>query len=301
MNVAVLLSTYNGGKYLEEQIDSILDQQLNGEICLIVRDDGSSDNTAEILNRYADRGRLKWSSGDNLGSAGSFLQLLKSNPGYDYYAFADQDDVWFKDKIQKAVDAIKNEGRPALYSSNAELVNEDLSDAGRPVHRHIPKTDMYTVSIEGGHLGCTMVFNRELAKIVQENPLPNKIIMHDHLMALLCTACGGYFVYDRFPTMYYRRHGGNVTEISNGVKGIITSRLNGLKKGKGPGIADQAYCALTEYSGYMTETAKKWLERVAEYKTTVFERVKLGLSRKTKYQSLSTAFTLRLGIILGNK
>ena len=301
MNVAVLLSAYNGGKYLKEQIDSILDQQFDGEIFLFVRDDGSSDNTAEILGQYAESGRLKCSTGENLGAAKSFLYLLKETPDYDFYAFADQDDVWFKDKIQKAIDSIANEDRPALYSSNADLVNEDLSSAGRLVHRHCPKTDLYTVSVEGGHLGCTMVFNRELARIVQENPLPDKVIMHDHLIALLCTACGGLIVYDRLPSMFYRRHGDNVTDISNGVKEIITSRLNGLKKGKGPGISEQAYSAVTAYSGYMTENAKRWLEEVAEYKKSVFERLKLGLSPKTRYQSLSTAFTLRLGIMLGNK
>lgn len=83
------MSTYNGEKYLSEQIESILRQDCDAEISLIVRDDGSSDKTTEILDEYKEKELLTWFQGENVRPAKSFWQLIKSNPGYDYYAFAD--------------------------------------------------------------------------------------------------------------------------------------------------------------------------------------------------------------------
>ena len=99
MRVAVLMSTYNGEKYLNEQIDSILSQSGNFELSLLVRDDGSTDETINILNKYQNLGKLKWYSGKNLGPGKSFIDLLYKTHGYDYYAFSDQDDVWMTGKI----------------------------------------------------------------------------------------------------------------------------------------------------------------------------------------------------------
>ena len=123
MKIAVLMSTYNGERYLREQIDSILNQKI--EVCfdLIVRDDGSTDKTIEILKMYADAGKLFFSIGKNVGAARGFVNLLHENPGYDYYAFSDQDDVWNEDKLKKGITAIQDIKKPALYCTNCELVD----------------------------------------------------------------------------------------------------------------------------------------------------------------------------------
>ena len=103
MRVAVLMSTYNGEKYIREQIDSILEQSGNFDLDLWVRDDGSKDSTQQILQEYAQQRKLHWYTGENLGAAHSFIDLVRKCKGYDYYAFADQDDYWMTNKIQMGV------------------------------------------------------------------------------------------------------------------------------------------------------------------------------------------------------
>lgn len=94
MKVIVLMSTYNGEKYLKEQIDSILNQ-VKVEVFLMIRDDGSSDNTIAILKEYERQNRnIKIIKGKNIGVGNSFMQLLYNSAEAEYYAFADQDDVW---------------------------------------------------------------------------------------------------------------------------------------------------------------------------------------------------------------
>lgn len=92
--VSVLLSTYNGEKYLREQLDSLLVQQ-GVDLRIIARDDGSKDTTVEILKEYAGKDtRVSFFEGKNVGPAQSFFDLIMKSPDSDYYAFCDQDDVW---------------------------------------------------------------------------------------------------------------------------------------------------------------------------------------------------------------
>ena len=101
MSIIILMSTYNGEKYLKAQIESLLSQTIKVEI--LVRDDGSTDSTQQILDDYAQRGMLKWYSGKNLGSGKSFFDLACKAPDADFYAFADQDDIWENKKVELAV------------------------------------------------------------------------------------------------------------------------------------------------------------------------------------------------------
>lgn len=100
MKAAVLMSTYNGARFIREQLDSILDQTGEFELDLWVRDDGSTDGTKDILNDYESRGLLRWYTGENLGPAQSFLDLVRRTLGYDWYAFADQDDFWMPENCR---------------------------------------------------------------------------------------------------------------------------------------------------------------------------------------------------------
>ena len=124
--VAVLMSTYNGEKYLREQIDSILAQE-GVDVTLYIRDDGSSDSTIEIINEYLTKtNRIKFYIGENIGVGNSFMQLVYDCPeDYDYYAFSDQDDIWLTEKMQVAVDSLKEYSNPFLYCSNQILVDKN--------------------------------------------------------------------------------------------------------------------------------------------------------------------------------
>lgn len=126
--VMVLLSTYNGEKYLKEQIDSVLSQK-NVNVNILVRDDGSYDETKTILQKYQDEGKLKWYTGNNLKATYSFLDLLHNTPKADYYAFCDQDDVWNENKLIMAINKLENlpKYKPALYTGRLNITDSELN------------------------------------------------------------------------------------------------------------------------------------------------------------------------------
>ena len=139
--VVVLMSSYNGERYIRNQIDSICNQQGDFVLDIIVRDDGSSDDTINILEEYANQGKVRWYTGQNLKPARSFIDLILNVCGYDYYAFSDQDDFWYQDKIQCAIDWIKGAKKPAIYFSNAEIADEKLNSLNKVLYKKQPNTE----------------------------------------------------------------------------------------------------------------------------------------------------------------
>jgi rhamnosyltransferase len=207
--VIVLMSTYNGERYLDDQLTSIFAQQ-GVEVDVIVRDDGSSDETIAILDQWQSREALRWSSGENLGPAASFMQLLADAPDADFYAFADQDDYWEDDKLARAVACLGagTDARPALYFSAKAIVDENLNA--------LPATDpsppwltFGSALILSAGSGCTMVFNRALAQVVTRHRF-RPLSMHDHWVYKVCTAVNGRVIYDTESAMKYRQHSRNV-------------------------------------------------------------------------------------------
>ena len=122
--VLVLMSTYNGEKYLGQQIESILAQE-KVDVHLMIRDDGSTDNTRNVLKRYENNDRITIKYGKNTGVGVSFLKLLYVNMDADYYAFSDQDDVWKKDKLIAGIRKLEEINGPALYASNQTVTDKD--------------------------------------------------------------------------------------------------------------------------------------------------------------------------------
>ena len=122
--VVVLMSTYNGEKYMRHQIDTILNQDYEN-LELFVRDDGSKDSTLNILEEYASsHANVSYVKGENLGSNQSFLEMVKIAPDADYYSLADQDDDWMPDKISHAVEKIES-GDYLVYCSNKQQESAD--------------------------------------------------------------------------------------------------------------------------------------------------------------------------------
>lgn len=316
MKIAVLMSSYHGENYIIEQIESVLSQkkecksdigkkEITFELDLWVRDDGSKDSTPAILQNYKKQDLLTWYVGDNLGPAFSFLDLIKHCEGYDYYAFCDQDDVWNQDKMLKAVSMLQknglNQNQPCLYLSNAQLVDESLHPCGRNVYKQNPKVDFETVACAGGLLGCTMVFNEALAKLLREYPMPKKIIMHDAYASLVCLALDGMILYDECATMKYRQHEENVIGVARGFFGKIMDRCDNIFHKSTVSIADQAEEILSIYDGLIQEEKKEWLYKVAKYRDGFGNKLSLAVSGKTKYINLNMAITNRLAILFGSK
>lgn len=211
--IIVLMSTYNGEKYLREQIDTIIGQQ-GVEVDLLVRDDGSTDSTIAILDEYESKGLLTWYTGENLRPAKSFLNLLSNAPECEYYAFADQDDIWKPNKLSTAIKkleqakeyAITNTGGRMLYFCNKNIVdsNDQLLSF---THYHFLQSTARAF-LECFASGCCMVFNNELRFFVNQNP-PSTAILHDHWIFILANIFG-MVIFDDTPFMDYRQHSNNV-------------------------------------------------------------------------------------------
>lgn len=301
MKIVVLMSTYNGEKYVREQIESILIQRGDFQLDLWVRDDGSTDGTKAILQEYALEKKLKWYSSKNMGPANSFLDLIKHCDGYDFYAFADQDDYWCQDKLITGISTLQLSKNAAMYCSNALLVDDNLEFLGRTVYKEDPRFDFYTLSCAGGILGCTMIFNERLATLIRSSNMPQKIIMHDFYVAQVCAAVAGSLFYDPTPHIMYRQHGNNVVGVSYGFWSKLKQRMNDILSKKSVSIADQSKAVIDNYSNIITKENLIWLEKIAIYKKSLLNRTIIALSRKTKYINKNMGFKIRASIFLGNR
>lgn len=303
--IAVLMSTYNGEKYLQEQIDSIINQKCDCDIQLIIRDDGSSDNTIEILKRNAEKGNLIYFTGANLGAGYGFLQLLIDNPDYDYYAFADQDDYWYADKLQRAVDVISSIENYALYCSNSEMCDASLVPLGRNVHRTMKYYNHERVFLGlTCAQGCTCVFNKRLAKLIQEKEMPQNTILHDSFITCLCFAVGGFFYADEWSSMKYRMHGNNVggllTKAQTGFMKMIISRMHYIFSIPKHSIVSQMAEIEKTYGEKIPSKNLELLQSVVVSKYILSKRLRYLLSSTIKDESFNLDVANRIKILLGN-
>ena len=218
----MLLATYNGARFLAQQLDSLL-TQTHPNTTILARDDGSSDTTGQVLADYASRYPQRITvfavPSAGTGAAGNFLTLLRHSTA-PYVAFADQDDVWLPDKLTRqltALEALHTTG-PALCFTDLQIVDEDL----HPLYgsfwqheRHDPATarQLTRLVMQNVVAGCTALLNRPLADLAAQ--MPPDAHMHDWWTALLACAFGES-TWLAEPTVLYRQHGANVFGASSG-------------------------------------------------------------------------------------
>lgn len=202
--VNVLISTYNGEKYIKEQIDSVLSQSYPS-VRIYVRDDGSSDNTMEILRGYARKGQIRLLHGKNVGYGRSFGRLLKAAEEGDYWAFCDQDDVWLPDKVKWAVEWLEKQpdGVPALFGSSYELTDETLQ-----VTTGIVGPPRYTLDFRRSltdcvYMGFAMTFNRPLRTLMLAGNM-DRITSHDWWAQILAQRFGIHYFDSRIAAKHRR-------------------------------------------------------------------------------------------------
>ena len=306
MTIAVLMSTYNGEKYIREQIDSILAQE-GCSITLLVRDDGSTDSTVSILETYKAEGKLDWYTGRNLGPAKSFLDLLMHSGTADYYAFSDQDDIWDPDKLAIAADCLQDIPGPAFYCSNSRLVDGNGEYLGRlcdkravPEVRHL-KSLLTSLCGVGGVVGCTMVMNHPLVQTVRNCGVPSNVIMHDVLMRQICHCIGGTILFDGRPHMGYRQHGANVIGVRLDFAGKIRSRLEYAFRKKKVMVEDTMAEILALYGEELPPENLPEIWRVANYRKSIFTRLSLACSWKLKDVYVIPGIWDRLSLLWGNR
>lgn len=281
--ICVLMSTYNGMAYIEEQIESILSQK-NCDVHLLVRDDGSTDATLDILKSYEKKGSLTLISDNiNLGPAKSFLKLLEMAPDDGYYAFSDQDDCWNSDKLERALEMLtqaEENNMPLVYYSNSDVVDQNLNSTGKKVYSGKQKPTLERVLCGYGIQGCTMVLNKALRDIfLSVDMSKERIGMHDFFLCDLCMVCGGKILYDDFSTMKYRQHESNVVgyDVNATRLNKIKKYINEILKPANDSIADDARLVLM-FSDKMTEKGRNTAIKIERYKDDAFTRIWLACS-----------------------
>lgn len=297
--VTVIMSTYNGEKFLKEQLESIF-QQDNIKLNVFVRDDGSTDATISILAEY----KKNFSNFDfiennqNLKPAYSFLQALKSCPfESDFYAFADQDDIWVSNKLEVACMALNKfpNNTPNLYCSTYDVVDKDLNLLFVRDLSIYGNLTMQSTLMGICPSGCTMVFNNQLKNIVS-NSNPRYIRMHDFWTLLTVQSFGGNVIVDNNSYMKYRQHENNSVGFSNKVK--LSYFVNLLKTMDNSRYA-QAKSLLECYGEEIDAEKREKLNKLVAYRENLRNRCELffDTSYKTKIQKYNILF--KLSILLG--
>lgn len=299
--ILILISTYNGEKYLKAQLDSLFSQSYQ-DFKLIVRDDASTDGTKEILKTY-DIELLP--SSENLGVKKSFETLLKyacKNSDSKYFMFCDQDDVWNKDKIKKTfekmleLENLYGDNIPLLVHTDLEVVNEKLetlsSSMWKSEHINPRANTLNKLLMQNTITGCTMMINRTLA--MKSLSISSKAIMHDWWIGLIVGSFGKIGFIEE-STMKYRQHGKNDTGAKNYNYKFI---INKLKKFSDINIDKNIFQAkefLEEYKDQLDEKSKKMLEDFSTIKEKPYlQRVSIIF----KYNLFKYGIIRNIGLLL---
>jgi glycosyltransferase involved in cell wall biosynthesis len=214
--ISVVLATYNGSKYLRDQLDSIY-QQTYKNIEVIVCDDQSTDGTKEILKAYKQSHQLKYYINEKrLGVVQNFAKAISLSTG-DYIALSDQDDVWLPEKLELSFKKIReleqrySKQKPLLVYTDLAVVDEDLKSISPSYWRHMRLNQknlaLNRILVENFMTGCTALMNRATAEMAL--PIPGEALMHD-VWFLLVAFCFGKTAYLEKQTILYRQHSNNV-------------------------------------------------------------------------------------------
>lgn len=286
--IAVLMSTYNGEKYISEQIDSII-SQTGVQHELYIRDDGSKDKTPEIIAKYAKKySNIHYINANdhvNLGFNKSFFALIyyamENLPEYDLFAFADQDDVWIDTKLYNAIKMIRNRikeknkdmSTPVYYYANKYWCNEELM----PIHEDdmkYCKDDYFDMFMLPPVYGCTSVFNRALGEKTLEK-LPHEEFLYDVYMFRLACTMDSLLIADRKPQMYYRRHGNNASGDAMKLSPLHHMRKLFSNKSSFHGMQRYLREIYDLHAKDMEKEQKKLCELVIGYDSSIKKRLQL--------------------------
>ena len=284
-SVTILLSTYNGEKYLKELLDSLKRQSCKN-LKIIARDDGSSDNSVDILESY---GVTLINGKTNVGVKESFSILLRyalKNSDSNYFMFCDQDDVWEESKVEKSLKFMKSMEEkygdiPLLVHSDLTVVDENLNILNKSFFKYAnirPEYDGFDkLLIQNIITGCSVLINKKLAKLCLD--IPQEAIMHDWWIALVAS-CFGKIGFINEPLVKYRQHKQNTIGAKKFSSKYIWKKLFYSQNILDKNIA-QADIFLQRYNNTLDDKTKKLLKDFVAIKDKNFlDRRKILIKHK---------------------
>ena len=289
LRILVLLSTYNGEKWLQEQIESILSQK---DVCvnILIRDDGSTDNTLQVISRF----EKKVSKLDNqmhLGFNKSYLSLMSESIkyNYDYIAFSDQDDVWDENKLIHAIN-IMNSTNKMHYSSRRSVYSINNKQETKYIFpKRAVKALKYNFLVENVAPGCTTVLSRGFFLKEVVSRLNSMQIDYDYFIYMIAAITDNCH-FDSDSKIRYRLHDKNAVGIRVRRQKSVTAIIHQLRTRK-----DQASVLL----GTFNDLPQNW-ELLARFlsSNSIFHKilflVRCGQLRQSKFENFSTKLLLLL-------
>jgi glycosyltransferase involved in cell wall biosynthesis len=296
--VAVLMCTMQGQRFLAEQLNSIATQS-HPVWEIWASDDGSDDHTHAILEYYQSHwgdDRISIHAGPAEGSTANFLSLTcRADIDADYFAYADQDDIWEADKLERAVAWLETvpPGVPALYGSRTLLVDARNQHLGySPLFTKRPSFRNALVQNVAG--GNTMVFNRAARDLLRQAGENVLAVTHDWWAYMVVTGCGGRVHYDPYPTVRYRQHENNLIG-SNQSWRARAQRMKLLLQGRFKRWNDANLASLNEIRELLTPENRELLDRFAQARRgSVWQRL-AGLRRSEVYRQTALG---NIGLVL---
>ena len=307
--IAVLLSAHNGAAFVDMQLRSLFVQETAGDLTIFVRDDGSSDDTVSIVERYADRDlRIRLYQEPHLGYVGSFLDLVRIVSEaedllgeFDYFAFCDQDDVWLPGKLSAAIKALSKEecGRPLLWACRSMLADETLRPLRGGTQRNLRGISFYNTMVQNIAHGHNQVLNRALfLKLCREELELSQIYAHD-MWIMNLAAVYGQVIFEDMPRTLYRQHRGNELGFGKGKVSWALARIQRARGGELRQIVRQMWYFTHVHGRSLTREERREILRFFTSQGSLSERLRYALRMKFYRQRISESIAMRVMYVLG--
>lgn len=259
-SVCVVLSTFNGGRYLGQQLDSIM-AQTHRSFSVLVRDDGSSDDTIDILREYCKSFPvMRYFVGKNVGVVKSYMRMLEHVPiDAQYVAFCDQDDVWSPEKLRRGVQKLQliDSSIPALYCTRLDVTDSHLR------HMYFSSLPRRGATFSGALVenvvtGCTLMINRAALTLMEIPTNLDSVVMHDWWTYLVVSAFGKV-IFDEYASVKYRQHIANVVGSRRGFA-IWKRRWDSFRHGSQRMIGIQTLEFMRIYGPILSDQNRKMVQ-----------------------------------------
>ncbi len=306
--ISVAMATYNGERFLREQLDSLYGQTMIPDE-IVVSDDGSTDNTLKILASYHEKYGLKYIVHDKkIGVNKNFEVAIRACSG-DYIAICDQDDIWFPEKIQISYEKIREieNDAPAMVSSQPYHINSEgeLISKGRHINKDSKGAAATLLYPPGVTQGCSLMFNRKLLGLLKEFPQTNDTI-YDSYIGFVCASIG--IKYNMaMPLMYYRHHSNNAV-ASNATKkdNLLRKLKSSLKYYFNPScISKKRLLSLAliekEYGELFTSEVSALYKKISEYREEKSKYKKIRIVWSIKELELNRKLNWTIGLIINKE